>query len=80
MAGCLVSPRNDAMDARDHSAYSQALQPGSPFSLDALGTCVYAAADSVLCSGCVAVSHSQPLGFASDFPKREIQLGVRLSF
>ncbi|HLI85711.1 MAG TPA: TonB-dependent receptor [Bryobacteraceae bacterium] len=30
--------RNDAMDARDHFAYSQALQPGSPFSLDAVGT------------------------------------------
>ncbi|HEY7391976.1 MAG TPA: TonB-dependent receptor [Bryobacteraceae bacterium] len=30
--------RNDAMDARDHFAYSQALTPGSPFSLDALGT------------------------------------------
>ncbi len=30
--------RNDAMDARDHFAYSQALTPGSAFSLDALGT------------------------------------------
>jgi hypothetical protein len=30
--------RNDALDARDHFAYSQALQPGAPFSLDALGS------------------------------------------
>jgi hypothetical protein len=27
-----------------------------------------------------AISPSQPLGFTSDFPKREIQLGLRLSF
>jgi hypothetical protein len=30
--------RNDAMDARDPFAFSQALQPGSPFSLTAQGT------------------------------------------
>lgn len=29
--------RNDVMDARDHFAYAQALQPGSPFSLTAMG-------------------------------------------
>ncbi len=29
--------RNDVMDARDHFAYTQALQPGSPFSLSAVG-------------------------------------------
>ena len=29
--------RNDAMDARDPFAFSQALQPGGPFSLNALG-------------------------------------------
>ena len=29
--------RNDGMDARDHFAYSQALQPGQPFSLNAVG-------------------------------------------
>jgi hypothetical protein len=31
-------------------------------------------------SGTAALSPSQPLGFTSAFPKREIQLGVRLSF
>jgi hypothetical protein len=30
--------------------------------------------------GTNAVSPSQPLGFTSVFPKREIQLGVRFSF
>jgi hypothetical protein len=30
--------------------------------------------------GSSALSPSQPLGFTSDFPKREIQLGVRLNF
>lgn len=30
--------------------------------------------------GSSALSPSQPLGFTSDFPKREIQLGLRLSF
>jgi hypothetical protein len=30
--------------------------------------------------GSKALSPSQPLGFTSDFPKREIQLGLRLSF
>ncbi len=30
--------------------------------------------------GSAALSPSQPLAFTSDFPKREIQLGVRLSF
>jgi hypothetical protein len=31
-------------------------------------------------SGTSAVGPSQPLGFTSAFPKREIQLGLRLSF
>jgi len=30
--------------------------------------------------GSAALSPSQPLGFTSDFPKREIQLGLRLTF
>jgi hypothetical protein len=30
--------------------------------------------------GSATLSPSQPLGFTSDFPKREIQLGARLSF
>jgi hypothetical protein len=30
--------------------------------------------------GSAALSPSQPLGFTSAFPKREIQLGMRLSF
>ena len=30
--------------------------------------------------GSAALSPSQPLGFTSAFPKREIQLGLRLSF
>lgn len=30
--------------------------------------------------GSSALSPSQPLGFTSDFPKREVQLGVRLNF
>ena len=30
--------------------------------------------------GSAMLSPSQPLGFTSDFPKREIQLGARLSF
>jgi hypothetical protein len=30
--------------------------------------------------GTAALSPSQPLGFTSAFPKREIQLGLRLSF
>ena len=30
--------------------------------------------------GSAALSPSQPLGFTSDFPKRQIQLGIRLSF
>ncbi|HMD07137.1 MAG TPA: hypothetical protein VKH63_06345, partial [Candidatus Acidoferrum sp.] len=30
--------------------------------------------------GSAALSPSQPLGFTSDFPKREIQLGLRLIF
>jgi hypothetical protein len=30
--------------------------------------------------GSALLSPSQPLGFTSDFPKREIQLGARLSF
>jgi hypothetical protein len=30
--------------------------------------------------GSAALSPSQPLGFTSDFPKREIQLGVRVTF
>jgi hypothetical protein len=30
--------------------------------------------------GSAALSPSQPLGFTSVFPKREIQLGVRLTF
>jgi len=30
--------------------------------------------------GSAGLSPSQPLGFTSDFPKREIQLGLRLTF
>jgi hypothetical protein len=30
--------------------------------------------------GTAALSPSQPLGFTSAFPKREIQLGVRFNF
>jgi hypothetical protein len=30
--------------------------------------------------GTAALSPSQPLGFTADFPKREIQLGVRFNF
>jgi hypothetical protein len=45
-----------------------------------VGGTAFAGFTSFHVKGSSALSPSTPLGFTSDFPKREIQLGLRLTF